>query len=49
MEPDYVVLGGGNAKEMHELPEGVALGDNENAFKGGFRIWDNAAPARIAC
>lgn len=48
MEPDYVVLGGGNAKEMAELPDGVVLGDNANAFKGGFRIWDDAAPARIA-
>ena len=48
MEPDYVVLGGGNAKEMSELPDGVVLGDNANAFKGGFRIWDDAAPARIA-
>ena len=48
MEPDYVVLGGGNAKELRELPDGVLLGDNDNAFKGGFRIWDDAAPARIA-
>ena len=48
MEPDYVVLGGGNAKEMGELPDGVVLGDNANAFTGGFRIWDDAAPARIA-
>jgi polyphosphate glucokinase len=48
LEPDYVVLGGGNAKLMDELPDGVLLGDNQNAFKGGFRIWDDAAPARIA-
>jgi polyphosphate glucokinase len=48
LEPDYVVLGGGNAKLLDELPDGVMLGDNANAFKGGFRVWDDAAPARIA-
>jgi len=48
LEPDYVVLGGGNAKLLNELPDSVVLGDNANAFKGGFRLWDDAAPARIA-
>ena len=48
LEPDYVVLGGGNAKLLDELPDGVLLGDNANAFKGGFRVWDDDAPARIA-
>jgi polyphosphate glucokinase len=48
LEPDYVVLGGGNAKLLGELPDGVLLGDNANAFKGGFRVWDDSAPARIA-
>ena len=37
---DYVLLGGGNAKLLEELPEGVLLGSNENAFLGGFRLWD---------
>jgi polyphosphate glucokinase len=37
---DYVVLGGGNAKLLEELPEGVVLGSNENAFTGGFRLWN---------
>jgi polyphosphate glucokinase len=36
---DYVVLGGGNAKRLKELPPGTRLGDNANAFKGGFRLW----------
>jgi polyphosphate glucokinase len=36
---DYVVLGGGNAKKLKELPEGCRLGNNENAFIGGFRLW----------
>jgi polyphosphate glucokinase len=41
-EPDYVVLGGGNAKELGELPAGVRLGANTNAFVGGFRLWDSS-------
>jgi polyphosphate glucokinase len=36
---DYVVLGGGNAKKLTTLPEGCRLGNNENAFIGGFRLW----------
>jgi predicted NBD/HSP70 family sugar kinase len=36
---DYVVLGGGNSKKLKELPEGVKLGANSNAFLGGFRLW----------
>jgi predicted NBD/HSP70 family sugar kinase len=40
---DYVVLGGGNAKLLKDLPEGARLGDNANAFRGGFRIWDPKA------
>jgi predicted NBD/HSP70 family sugar kinase len=47
LEPGYVVLGGGNADKLEELPENVRLGDNENAFLGGFRLWDSDAPARI--
>ena len=37
--PDYVVLGGGNARELDELPENCRLGQNEDAFLGGFRLW----------
>ncbi len=37
---EYVVLGGGNAKLLQELPKGVRLGANENAFAGGFRLWE---------
>jgi polyphosphate glucokinase len=47
LEPEYVVLGGGNADKLKELPEDARLGDNENAFLGGFRLWDPGAPARI--
>jgi hypothetical protein len=37
---DYVVLGGGNAKLIKELPNGVRLGHNLTAFRGGFRLWN---------
>ena len=43
LEPDDVVLGGGNAKRLPELPPGCRLGDNGNAFLGGFRLWEGAA------
>jgi polyphosphate glucokinase len=40
LEPDEVVLGGGNVKNLAALPTGCRAGDNDNAFLGGFRIWD---------
>jgi polyphosphate glucokinase len=40
MEPDYVVLGGGGAAELEELPPETHRGVNEKAFDGGFRLWD---------
>jgi polyphosphate glucokinase len=39
LEPDDVVIGGGNAKRLDELPVGCRLGDNANAFVGGFQLW----------
>ena len=39
LEPDDIVLGGGNVKELRELPKGCRQGDNANAFVGGFRLW----------
>jgi hypothetical protein len=36
---DYVVLGGGNAKDLNEIPKGIELGNNRNAFLGGVRLW----------
>jgi polyphosphate glucokinase len=47
LEPEYVVLGGGNAKKLDPLPPNARLGSNENAFAGGFRLWDPDAPAKI--
>jgi polyphosphate glucokinase len=38
--PDDVVLGGGNSKRLKQLPKACRLGDNDNAFAGGFRLWD---------
>jgi polyphosphate glucokinase len=43
LEPDYVVLGGGNAKLIKNLPPNTILGDNRNAFIGGFRLWESKA------
>ena len=37
---DYVLLGGGNARLMKNLPTGVILGSNENAVQGGLKLWD---------
>jgi len=38
IHPDEIVIGGGNAKKLKELPPLCRLGDNANAFKGGFRL-----------
>jgi polyphosphate glucokinase len=43
LEPDDIVLGGGNVKKLKELPPGCRAGENANAFLGGFRLW--AEPA----
>jgi predicted NBD/HSP70 family sugar kinase len=40
LQADYVVLGGGNARLLKELPANTVLGKNANAFTGGFRLWD---------
>ncbi|MCI4345172.1 MAG: ROK family protein [Thermoplasmata archaeon] len=39
LEPDYVVLGGGNVRKLKGLPPGARRGDNRNAFVGGERLW----------
>jgi len=43
LEPDYVMLGGGNADKLDKLPRKVRLGANTNAFEGGFRLWKKGA------
>lgn len=39
-EADYIVLGGGNAERVDPLPAHVRRGGNEDAFTGGFRLWE---------
>lgn len=42
LEPDEVVLGGGNVRLLKELPPLCRAGDNNNAFIGGFRLWQSS-------
>jgi polyphosphate glucokinase len=42
-QTDYVVLGGGNAELIKELPEHTTIGNNSNAFKGGYKLWTEGA------
>jgi predicted NBD/HSP70 family sugar kinase len=39
LQPDEVVIGGGNPRQLDDAPDGVRLGQNANAFIGGFRLW----------
>jgi polyphosphate glucokinase len=46
LEPEYVVLGGGNAGKLGKLPPQVRMGDNDNAFAGGYKLWRKPAAGR---
>jgi polyphosphate glucokinase len=46
LEPNEVVLGGGNVKELKQLPPKCRVGDNRNAFLGGFRLWEEVNESR---
>src|ERR1700694_4436229 len=46
LQAEEVVLGGGNAKKLNKLPPHARLGENANAFVGGFRIWEEEPRAR---
>ena len=46
LAPDDIVLGGGNAKKLKQLPKGCRMGNNANAFTGGFRLFEPAAKRR---
>jgi polyphosphate glucokinase len=52
VQADYVVLGGGNARLLKKLPPNARLGDNSNAFEGGYRLWteqyDGSSRGRFA-
>jgi len=43
LQPDDIVLGGGNVKKLETLPEGCRAGSNAHAFEGGFRLWTKGA------
>jgi hypothetical protein len=45
LEADYVVIGGGNCKKLKKLPHGARLGNNLNAYLGGFRLWQGKQSA----
>src|SRR6058998_3220810 len=47
LEPEDVVLGGGNVHQLDELPPGCRVGDNANAFLGGFRLWEESQDGQI--
>jgi polyphosphate glucokinase len=46
IQPDTVVIGGGNVKKLKTLPPGCRTGLNANAFRGGFRLWRHAPAAK---
>jgi predicted NBD/HSP70 family sugar kinase len=46
LQADYVVIGGGNVKQLDELPPGARAGSNAHAFLGGFRLWTDAPAAK---
>jgi polyphosphate glucokinase len=53
LRPEEVVLGGGNVKKLKELPLHCRAGENADAFRGGFRLWEERVtsghlPIRIA-
>ncbi|MFO1316349.1 MAG: ROK family protein [Burkholderiales bacterium] len=48
LEPEDIVLGGGNARRFRELPSRCRVGDNTNAFPGGFRLWAGTRPRASA-
>ncbi len=46
LQAEEVVLGGGNSKKLTKLPPDARLGENSNAFLGGFRLWEDEPRAR---
>lgn len=44
LEPQEVVLGGGNVRRLKKLPKRCRQGANANAFLGGFRLWEEGKP-----
>ena len=48
LQPDSVVLGGGNVKKLKALPPLCRAGVNANAFRGGFRLWEATDNGRVS-
>jgi polyphosphate glucokinase len=48
LEPEDVVLGGGNAKKLKELPPGSRVCGNADAFGGGFRLWQKTSAPNLS-
>lgn len=46
LEPEDTVLGGGNVRKLKELPPRCRAGDNDNAFRGGFQLWNDLASGK---
>jgi polyphosphate glucokinase len=47
LEPEYVILGGGNAKKLgKKLPRRARMGSNDSAFEGGNQLWSESAGSR---
>lgn len=40
LEPDEILVGGGNVDKLAELPPACRRGDNADAFAGGFSLWN---------
>lgn len=47
LEPDYIVIGGGNVHKLKKLPPHTLAGENKNAFRGGFRLWNGKSSSGI--
>ena len=47
LEPDSIVIGGGNATKLDALPPNATLGSNSNAFVGAFRAWESTDSMRL--
>ncbi len=41
LEPDAIVIGGGNVTKLDQMPPKCRAGSNADAFAGGFAIWQN--------
>ena len=46
LQPEDTVLGGGNVHKLKVLPPHCRAGDNDNAFRGGFRLWEQTKISR---